>query len=413
MVLVVYSYHKWVSKTLQKLEWGGGRHRCPSALSLCCQPTLRHLLLFPPGFLTSISHSRASPPPTAMKSKPSLYNHKPHRLTKDPITSSSSSNLAFASSLSSLLATSASTPASGRPRASKPTKSKDDSIFTAHNKGTQKRALADTAADGPLPQKHARTAEHVDAATLSRSRRKMEEKARLYASMKRGDYVPPPDGGRDKEGEGLIDFDRKWAESEEAGGGGRAEDGDSSSDDYGRDSGEEEGDGMVEYEDEFGRLRTGTKGAASLELRRRNAQVYANAELAEAKARPQRPDNIIYGDAVQHAAFNPDATLTAQMESLAKKRDRSITPPEEVHYDASKEVRTKGVGFFQFSRDKEGRAAEMERLKRDREETERGRRAREERKEERKRKLEERKKKVGDKRGEKLAEAFLNGLDVP
>ena len=46
-----------------------------------------------------------------------------------------------------------------------------------------------------------------DKTERARARRKMEEKARLYAAMKRGDYVP-------KEGDAapLVDFDRKWAE---------------------------------------------------------------------------------------------------------------------------------------------------------------------------------------------------------
>ena len=243
----------------------------------------------------------------------------------------------------------------------------------------------------------------------------MEEKARLYASMKRGDYVPPSgsSGGRDREKEGLVDFDRKWAEQEESGIGAK-EDNDSSSDDYDEDDDGDPSEELVEYEDEFGRLRKGSRAEALREQRRRHAQAHASAELAEASARPQlqRPENLIYGDTVQAAAFNPDAGLTAQMETLAQKRDRSVTPPEEVHYDASKEVRTKGVGFFQFSRDKEGRERELRDLEREREETERGRREREERKEERKRKLEERRKIVADKRGEKLAERFLNDLDV-
>ena len=100
------------------------------------------------------------------------------------------------------------------------------------------------------------------------------------------------------------------------------------------------------------------------------------------------------------------------MASLAEKRDRSATPPEAVHYDARKEVREKGVGFFQFSRDKEGREQEMEGLGREREETERRRREGGDRKEERRRKVEERRKLVARKKGERLAERFLDGLDV-
>ncbi len=227
--------------------------------------------------------------------------------------------------------------------------------------------------------------------------------------MKRGDYVPPTNS-RDKEAEGLVDFDRKWAEKEEQDG--TKEGADTSSDDYNDD--EDDPTEQVEYEDEFGRLRTGSKADVLREQRRRNASAHASSTLASLSARPQiqNPETLIRGDTVQTAAFNPDATLTAQMESLAQKRDRSATPPDEVHYDASKEVRTKGVGFFQFSRDKEGRAREMEGLERERGETERRRVEREGRGEERRRRVEERRKVVGAKRGERLAERFLEGLDV-
>lgn len=241
----------------------------------------------------------------------------------------------------------------------------------------------------------------------------MEDKARLYASMKRGDYVPPSKGGTNKEEGALVDFDRKWAEREEAGEGGKYE---TESDDGGESEEAEGGEGkgeIVEYEDEFGRLRRGSKAEAGRELRRQNAQAYASEELGSMKARPDRPDKLIVGDTIQVSAFNPDAPRAAQMEELARKRDRSMTPPEEVHYDASKEVRSKGVGFYAFSKDGEGRKREMEALRKEREETGRGKREREERKERRKGEVEERRRVIAQKRGERLAERFLDGLDVP
>ena len=231
----------------------------------------------------------------------------------------------------------------------------------------------------------------------------MEEKARLYASMKRGDYVPPTDGRANKEENALVDFDRKWAEQQESG---KHNDDDTSSDDYASDTAPE----MVEYEDEFGRLRHGTKSEATHELRRRNAQAHASATLSEFSARPARPDNLIHGDTIQSSAFNPDEPIAAQMSTLAAKRDRSMTPPEEVHYDASKEIRSKGVGFYQFSRDNAARKSEMEALERERAETEQGRRERDERRETKKREVEERKRMVAKKKEEKLAERFLDGL---
>ena len=230
----------------------------------------------------------------------------------------------------------------------------------------------------------------------------MEEKARLYASMKRGDYVPRM-GGRDKETEGLVDFDRKWADEAEKAG-------DTSSDDY---ASSEEGDQeLVEYEDEFGRVRKGTKAEAAKLERAKHAAAHAGEELQSFSARPERPNNLIVGDTVQASAFNPDETIAQQMARLAEKRDRSLTPPPETHYDASKEIRSKGVGFYQFSKDNEERGKQMEELGKEREETERMKREKEERRKKKKRDLEERRQLIAKKRGEKLAEKFLDELEV-
>lgn len=317
----------------------------------------------------------------------------------------SSSTLAFTSQLTSLLAQPSqptTTTARSRPSKSKP------SIFTTHNKNTKKRAAADISQDGStsLLQTHSTSTAAIDPATLHRSKKKLEQKARLYASMKRGDYVPNTNSASTEKRDSnlLVDFDRKWAEDIEAG---RTSDTSSSSSDDDDDSRKE----IVTYEDEFGREREGTRAEASRELRRRNAQAYATEELARLSARPAAPDRLIYGDVVQAAAFNPDEKTAEQMENIARKRDRSMTPPEEVHYDASKEIRTKGVGFYSFSKDAEGRKREMDELEREREETEKNRKAREERLKKRKEAVEKRKKAVAEKRVEMLAERFLDGLD--
>lgn len=243
----------------------------------------------------------------------------------------------------------------------------------------------------------------------------MEEKSRLYAAMKRGDYVPPSNGGTNKEENALVDFDRKWAEAEEASVSGRKYETESDDDGSSNNSDEEVAEGKgesetVEYEDEFGRLRRGTPATASRARARQAAQSHARSSLLEMRARPTLPANLIVGDTIQSAAFDAHST---QMSDLASKRDRSMTPPEEVHYDASSEVRSKGVGFYAFSKDGEGRKREMEALRREREETERGKREREERKERRRREVEERRRVIEEKRGERLAERFLDGLDVP
>lgn len=80
----------------------------------------------------------------------------------------------------------------------------------------------------------------------------MEEKARLYVSIKRGDYVPPSDGGVNKEENALVDFDRMQADKQD-----RVERKYDTETDDGDSEADVKGDKeIVEYEDEFGRLRT-------------------------------------------------------------------------------------------------------------------------------------------------------------
>lgn len=314
---------------------------------------------------------------------------------------SCASSLAFTSQLSSLLSTTSSVKGTSSGRA-RPSHSKSD-IFSAHNKNAKKRAARDLEEDGGGG--HAdqeRDPSGVDDALLHRSKRKMEEKARLYAAMKRGDYVPPGlDARKNLEEHSLVDFDRKWAENEARGEGNELEtssdDGDGGSDDE-----------LVEYTDEFGRQRRGTAAQAAREARRKT--IVAADEPDRFSARPAQPAKLIFGDTIQTAAFDPDEPLAAKIEELARKRDRSTTPPEDVHYDASAEVRSKGVGFYSFSKDRQGRKQEMDELERERLETERARQETVERQEKRKAALEERRRKIQEKRGERQADQFLEGL---
>ena len=234
-----------------------------------------------------------------------------------------------------------------------------------------------------------------EADQLARARRKMEEKARLYAAMKRGDYVP-----KENEPESLIDFDRKWAE------GADGDPGDySSSDTDSEDAGREE---MIEYEDEFGRLRRGTKSDKERMERRLRRGVLGSEHFENMSARPAAPSNVIYGDTIQTMAFMPEDG--EKMEELARKRDRSATPPELKHYDADREIRTKGVGFYKFSKDEAARVEAMKSLEEERLRTEKGRQEREDKKAVRKREIEERRKEIEARRAQKLANSFLDGL---
>lgn len=319
-----------------------------------------------------------------------LYGIRPPR--KEPKELSSTTNLAFVSNLSSLLSTahtSSSLTTPGRPR---PSKSRPD-IFTAHNKNAKKRAAKDLEDDDFRGRAGRQDIGGVDENVLHRSKRKMQEKAKIYARMKRGEFAAEGDE------DGLIDFDRKWVE-----GGGKETD---DSSEVESDDGQGE---MVDYEDEYGRARRGTKAEVERMERKRRNQLLGAEELDRMSARPAMPGNVIYGDTVQTMAFNPDEEKIGKMEELARKRDRSLTPPEATHYEADKEIRSKGVGFYSFSKDEKTRTKEMENLEKERKDTERVRREREDKKEERKREIEERRRIIGEKRAKKQADSFLDGL---
>ena len=259
----------------------------------------------------------------------------------------------------------------------------------------------------------------MDAATWRRVQRKMEDKARLYAALKRGDV----EDGADRH---LVDFDRKWADKEDArGSSSSGDEGDEDDDDNDDDdddggvlgggrTGASDGASMVEYVDEFGRTRTVTAAAAAREKRRLAA--IASDAPDRFTARPVAPESIIRGDVVQSEAFDVDRNTanSMRMAELAAKREAGhtdfTTPPPETHFDASKEVRTKGVGFFQFSGDEETRKAQMEELERERVETEERRKEIDRRKEERRKVLEERKRVLGERRSKAQVDRFLDGL---
>jgi hypothetical protein len=309
---------------------------------------------------------------------------------------SSSTSLAFSSTLSSLLSSSSNSSTrttAGRPR---PNKTKDD-IFSKHNRDAKKRAARDIQ-DGDDDQTQdtltTRDIGMVDASVLHRSKKKLEAKAKIYNRMKRGEH--------NEEDDGLIDFDRKWAEKQAEGDLGTSSDSE----------GDEDDGAIVDFEDEYGRTKRGTKAEAERMERRKRNQLLGAEELDRMSARPAMPSNLIYGDTVQVMAFNPDEPITTKMNELARKRDRSLTPPDMKHYEADKEIRTKGVGFYSFSKDESLRGEEMQALERERLETERVRAEKEEKIAKRKREIEERRKAIGEKRAKRQADSFLDGLST-
>lgn len=305
----------------------------------------------------------------------SLYG-KPREKQKTSHDIPSSSNLAFTSQLSSLIAQNPKTSSRGRSRPSKAPKS---DIFAKSNKGALKRAAADLQQDDST-QKHQSSYDigTIDDATLNRSKRRMTDKVRMYNDMKKGLYVTGDDSDDDntpgqgsrpedylarlrrKEREGLVDFDRKWAEEER-----KKEDESGDEDDMDED---DENASVISYEDELGRSRRGTRSEAARAAHTKTLEEN-DGRSAQERWKPSRPDNLIYGATVQAEAFNPDANIASQMAELAARRDRSPTPPDSRHYDADAEVRNRGTGFYAFSRDEGERKQQMEDLLKAREET--------------------------------------------
>lgn len=324
-----------------------------------------------------------------MSSKDShLYNPRTHNLTNGKEISSSTT-LSFTSQLSSLINGPSTTTSNSK--TSTRLKPKKDDLFRRPKGNAVKRAKRDHDDSPVFEQKHTTDGEKLDAGMWERSQRRMEEKARLYAAMKRGDL-------EDEEEKYAVDFDRKWAENP------GAEDAEDSDDD------EESDHELTEYTDEFGRTRKGTRAEIARAQRVANAQTAISSDRFT--ARPSAPSNIIHGDTIQHQAFNPDGDVMQQMDELARKRDKSLTPPPESHFDASKEVRNKGTGFFQFSADEEERRRQMAGLEEERSETEKKRNERQSKLDERKRQIEERRKEIQSKRGKRKADDFLDELGV-
>lgn len=153
-----------------------------------------------------------------------------------------------------------------------------------------------------------------------KSRKCLEEKARLYEKLQRGDYEGIDNSFRDNL---LVDFERQELLSFHEGGGTVVE------------------QEYVDYEDEFGRTRKMPK---------------AEWEALELERQRHLADEFI-------EQLRPRTTDKTSVESMAS----SAAP---VHYDDSIEVaRAKGVGFFRFSQEEESRDQQMSALRSLRQET--------------------------------------------
>ncbi|KAJ7592997.1 hypothetical protein C8J56DRAFT_779666 [Mycena floridula] len=209
---------------------------------------------------------------------------------------------------------------------------KKPTVWARQNKGVKGRASRDT------------ELEAISKPTLESARTALERKAKIYDKLKKG----KTGGLTDKQYDGLlVDFDNKPG-----------------SDDWESDSEDldesvavarppTDDDPMVEYEDEFGRLRTA-----------RRSEVPRN--LIPQEEEPDEDEDIIIRNPVDHfPIYEQTEERLAEIAKALAEEDN----PLGVHYDASREVRAKGAGFYQFSTDETTRQAQMENLKAARDET--------------------------------------------
>ncbi|TFK40309.1 hypothetical protein BDQ12DRAFT_602657 [Crucibulum laeve] len=216
---------------------------------------------------------------------------------------------------------------------------KKPTVWARPNKGVNARAERDI------------ELEAISKPTLESARAALERKAKIYDKLRKG----KSGGLNDKQYDALlVDFDSKpipeFYESD-------SDDVDESLE-VPKGPQDKEDDPIVEYEDEFGRMRTAHKSEVPRHL------------LPRSDEEADEDEDIIIRNPVNHfPVYEPSAERIAEIAKAHAEENN----PLNMHYDASQEVRAKGAGFYQFSGDEETRQAQMEELKAARGETERTR----------------------------------------
>ncbi|KAF9048717.1 hypothetical protein BJ165DRAFT_1342748 [Panaeolus papilionaceus] len=237
-----------------------------------------------------------------------------------------------------------------------PRPEKKPTTWARQNKGVKSRASRDV------------ELEEISKPTLESARAVLERKAKIYEKLRKGKT-----GGLDeKQYESLlVDFDSAPSLSK------YYEDEDDEDESMNVATAPLANDPIVEYEDEFGRLRTARRSEVPRELlpsAEDDEDEYVAVHLSvwhpPLGSTEPLTDSHLIGNPVNHfPVYQPSEERLA---SIAKAEAESFKPLN-VHYDASKEVRSKGAGFYQFSGDEETRRAQMEEMKAAREETARTR----------------------------------------
>ncbi|PPR05748.1 hypothetical protein CVT24_006687 [Panaeolus cyanescens] len=212
---------------------------------------------------------------------------------------------------------------------------KKPTVWARQNKGVASRASRDV------------ELEEISKPTLESARAVLERKAKIYEKLRKG----KTGGLSDKQYDSLlVDFDSAPSLSR------YYEDEDDEDESANVPIAPLEDDPVVEYEDEFGRLRTARRSEVPRDLLRHTE--------------PDEDEELVIRNPVNHfPVYQPSEERLA---NIAKAEAESFAPLN-VHYDASREVRAKGAGFYQFSGDEETRKLQMNQLNAAREETARTR----------------------------------------
>nr|ODN92287.1 hypothetical protein L204_05386 [Cryptococcus depauperatus CBS 7855] len=277
-------------------------------------------------------------------------------------------------------------PVKGQPRRQHLQKSKDP--FDRPSPGLIKRLAAEARND-------AKRRHFQDEGGPGEEERKeiLKAKARKYESIKRGDYS----GLTKKEWEeAVIDFEKLGESSI------YSSDEDESAVPAKKRWSDDDG---VEYVDEMGRTRTGTRREAKEveDLKRKADPIELIPSGAEGSSYAEvQQSKVIHGEQHFFPVYQPDPEAIKEKYRQAEEEARAH------HYDATKEVRTRGAGQYQFSLDENLRAEQQASLKNQRAETQRARTEIEQHggqgaaQDARKRKVEERKAIIAAKRAKML-----------
>ncbi|KAH9850253.1 hypothetical protein C2E23DRAFT_317241 [Lenzites betulinus] len=194
--------------------------------------------------------------------------------------------------------------------------------------------------------------EEISKPTMESARAALERKAKVYDKLAKG-----KSGGLDEKQYSalLVDFEQKGIDPR-----------------YESDSDEvdesmtvpvapraDEDDPVIEYEDEFGRMRTARRSEVPREL----------LPQADDEKEEDFDPYVIYNPVNHFPVYEPSAERIEKIRAEFAEENNPLNQ----HYDASREVRAKGAGFYQFSGDEETRRKQMEELRQVREETERTR----------------------------------------